>query len=184
VILLDLALPTASGFDVLETLKSSPATVNIPVVVISAYVMLVENCVSRGASACVQKPFDIDDLVMQVRQALKMAVDQQALKVPTYAETRRRLDSRSVAGPSHSVEPRIPWEAAPGCLPRFGNCWNKSLHTAASEARSFTQSHGQFGRRLVPAGMVLLVGRAFRRPQLQRLVSHLTAELLWRSRIR
>jgi CheY-like chemotaxis protein len=85
VILLDLALPTASGFDVLETLKSSPATVNIPVVVISAYVMLVENCVSRGASACVQKPFDIDDLVMQVRQALKMAVDQQALKVPTYA---------------------------------------------------------------------------------------------------
>jgi DNA-binding NtrC family response regulator len=54
-------------------------------VVISAYVMLVENCVSRGASACVQKPFDIDDLVMQVRQALKMAVDQQALKVPTYA---------------------------------------------------------------------------------------------------
>jgi CheY-like chemotaxis protein len=85
VILLDLALPTASGFDVLEALKSSPATMNIPVVVISAYVMLVENCVSRGASACVQKPFDIDDLVMQVRQALKMAVDQQALKVPTYA---------------------------------------------------------------------------------------------------
>jgi CheY-like chemotaxis protein len=85
VILLDLALPTASGFDVLEILKSSPATVNIPVVVISAYVMLVDNCVSRGASACVQKPFDIDDLVMQVRRALKMAVDQQAFKVPTYA---------------------------------------------------------------------------------------------------
>jgi CheY-like chemotaxis protein len=85
VILLDLALPTASGFEVLETLKSSPATVNTPVVVISAYAMLVENCVSRGAAACVQKPFDIDDLVMQVRHALKMAVDQQALEVPTYA---------------------------------------------------------------------------------------------------
>jgi CheY-like chemotaxis protein len=85
VILLDLALPTASGFEVLETLKSSPATVNTPVVVISAYAMLVENCVSRGAAACVQKAFDIDDLVMQVRHALKMAVDQQALEVPTYA---------------------------------------------------------------------------------------------------
>ena len=50
-ILLDLALPRASGFDVLATLKSSPATVNIPVVVISAYTMLVENCVSTHASA-------------------------------------------------------------------------------------------------------------------------------------
>ena len=85
VILLDLALPRASGFDVLATLKSSPATVNIPVVVISAYTMLVENCVSRGAATCVQKPFDIDDLVMQVRHAMQMAVDHQALKVPTCA---------------------------------------------------------------------------------------------------
>jgi len=33
----------------------------------------------------VQKPFDIDDLVMQVRHAVQMAVDHQALKVPTCA---------------------------------------------------------------------------------------------------
>jgi CheY-like chemotaxis protein len=79
VILLDLALPTASGFDVLKTLKSSPATRNIPVVLISAYAMLVENCATRGASACVQKPFDIDDLVSQVRRALRIPVDQPAL---------------------------------------------------------------------------------------------------------
>ncbi len=85
VILLDLALPTASGFDVLKSLKSTPATVNIPVVLISAYAMLVDNCATRGASACVQKPFDIDDLVSQVRRVLKTAVDQQPLRVATYA---------------------------------------------------------------------------------------------------
>ena len=70
-VFLDVQMPEITGFDVLEALKSSPATMNIPVVVISAYVMLVENCVSRGASACVQKPFDIDDLVMQVSMLCK-----------------------------------------------------------------------------------------------------------------
>jgi CheY-like chemotaxis protein len=85
VILLDLALPAASGFDVLKTLKSSPVTANIPVVLISAYVMLVDNCVARGASACVQKPFDIDDLVAQVKYALKMAVDRQPIAGASYA---------------------------------------------------------------------------------------------------
>jgi CheY-like chemotaxis protein len=85
VILLDLALPTKSGFDVLNTLKSCSATANIPVVLISAYVMLVEDCVARGASTCVQKPFDIDDLVAQVNRALDMAVDRQALAVAGHA---------------------------------------------------------------------------------------------------
>jgi CheY-like chemotaxis protein len=86
VILLDLALPTASGFDVLKTLKSSPVTANIPVLLISAYVMLVDNCLARGASACVQKPFDIDDLVAQVKHALKMAVDRQPMAVAAPSE--------------------------------------------------------------------------------------------------
>ena len=84
VILLDLALPTASGFDVLKTLKSSPATATIPVVLISAYVMLVDNCLARGASAFVQKPFDIDDLVAQVKHALKTAVDLKPVAVATH----------------------------------------------------------------------------------------------------
>jgi DNA-binding response OmpR family regulator len=69
VILLDLALPSASGFDVLKTLKSSVDTAEIPVVLISAYANLVENCATRGASGCVQKPFDIDELVSEVRLA-------------------------------------------------------------------------------------------------------------------
>ena len=85
VILLDLALPTKSGFDVLNILKSCSATANVPVVLISAYVTLVEDCVARGASTCVQKPFDIDHLVAQVNRVLDMTVDRQALAVAAHA---------------------------------------------------------------------------------------------------
>jgi CheY-like chemotaxis protein len=67
VILLGLALPTASGFDVLKTFKGGADTAHIPVVLISAYAKLVENFGTRGASGCLQKLFDIDDLISEVR---------------------------------------------------------------------------------------------------------------------
>ena len=79
VILLDLALPTASGFDVLKTLKGASDTAQIPVLLISAYANLVEDCATRGASGCVQKPFDIDELVAEVRRALESVSKQPAL---------------------------------------------------------------------------------------------------------
>lgn len=70
VVLLDIALPRASGFDVLRTLKSQQATSQIPVVLLSAYAGLVDNCQRRGANACVQKPFDVDALLAEVRSVL------------------------------------------------------------------------------------------------------------------
>ncbi len=73
VVLLDIALPTASGFDVLQTLKSRPATSKIPVVLVSAYAGLVHDCERHGADACVQKPFDIEGLVSLVRGVLQPA---------------------------------------------------------------------------------------------------------------
>jgi DNA-binding response OmpR family regulator len=79
VILLDLALPTASGFDVLKTLKGEPDTAQIPIVLISAYANLVDNCVARGASGYVQKPFDIDEFVAEVRRALESVSKQPVL---------------------------------------------------------------------------------------------------------
>jgi DNA-binding response OmpR family regulator len=81
VILLDLALPSASGFDVLKTLKGASDTAPIPVVLISAYANLVEDCAARGASGCVQKPFDIDELVAEVRRALESVSKQPALAI-------------------------------------------------------------------------------------------------------
>lgn len=71
VVVLDIALPTVSGFDVLDTLKNRRATSRIPVVLVSAYAGLVEDCMRRGANACVQKPFDVDTLLGQVRGVLR-----------------------------------------------------------------------------------------------------------------
>lgn len=67
VVLLDIALPTVSGFDVLRTLRSRQATSEVPVVLVSAQAGLADDCEQRGANACVQKPFDIDVLLAQVR---------------------------------------------------------------------------------------------------------------------
>jgi DNA-binding response OmpR family regulator len=70
VILLDLALPRMSGFDVLNSLKSASSTAHIPVLVVSAYAGLVDNCAERGASGWVQKPFSRDELLSRVRRVL------------------------------------------------------------------------------------------------------------------
>ena len=68
-ILLDLALPTKSGLEVLRELKSDTAMQAIPVIVVSAYGTLMnENDVHQTAGV-IQKPFDYDDLVGQVERA-------------------------------------------------------------------------------------------------------------------
>ena len=69
VVLLDLALPTKSGLEVLRELKSTSATRDIPVIVVSAYGTLMNEQDAHQAAGVIQKPFDYDDLVSQVEQA-------------------------------------------------------------------------------------------------------------------
>jgi DNA-binding response OmpR family regulator len=69
-IVLDLALPGMSGFDVLNSLKSASSTAHIPVLVVSAYASLVENCAQRGANGWLQKPFNRNELLAEVRRVL------------------------------------------------------------------------------------------------------------------
>lgn len=69
VILLDLAMPEKSGLDVLHELKSSKPTQDIPVLVVSAYAMLMMGSDARRADGVIQKPFDLADLLTQVDQA-------------------------------------------------------------------------------------------------------------------
>ena len=70
VILLDLAMPEKSGLDVLHELKSSKPTRDIPVIVVSAYAMLMMGSDARRADGVIQKPFDLADLLAQVQQAV------------------------------------------------------------------------------------------------------------------
>ena len=68
-ILLDLALPTKSGLDVLRELKDDQPTRDIPVIIVSAYGSLMNETDAHHAAGVIQKPFDYDDLVGQVERA-------------------------------------------------------------------------------------------------------------------
>jgi CheY-like chemotaxis protein len=68
-VLLDLALPTKSGLEVLRELKGDGNTDDIPVIVVSAYGTLMNEQDAQQTAGVIQKPFDYDDLVGQVSQA-------------------------------------------------------------------------------------------------------------------
>jgi CheY-like chemotaxis protein len=70
-VLLDLALPTKSGLEVLRELKGDEATGAIPVIIVSAYGMLMNEQDAHQAAGIIQKPFDYDDLVGQVGRATR-----------------------------------------------------------------------------------------------------------------
>jgi len=72
-VLLDLALPTKSGLEVLRELKSADLTSDIPVIIVSAYGALMNERDAQQADGVIQKPFDYDDLVGRVEQATTRA---------------------------------------------------------------------------------------------------------------
>jgi CheY-like chemotaxis protein len=74
-ILLDLALPTKSGLEVLRELKESDSTRTIPVIVVSAYGTLMNDSDAQQTVGVIQKPFDYDDLVGQVERATARSLE-------------------------------------------------------------------------------------------------------------
>jgi CheY-like chemotaxis protein len=70
VILLDLALPGRSGLEVLTVLKEQQPTREIPIIIVSAYALLLLRDGLRRADGMIQKPFDLADLLAKVREAV------------------------------------------------------------------------------------------------------------------
>jgi CheY-like chemotaxis protein len=93
-ILLDLALPTLSGLDVLRELKRSPATAEIPVLIVSAYGTLLPPQDAPLVHAIVDKPFDYDELLSHVEHATGRPVG--GARSPLASPTARQL---ATAGP-------------------------------------------------------------------------------------
>jgi putative two-component system response regulator len=62
VILLDLAMPIMSGFDVLDTIAEDEALKTIPVIVVTANAEEKHRALSQGATDFLSKPFDVDEL--------------------------------------------------------------------------------------------------------------------------
>lgn len=72
VILLDVLMPREDGWDILQQLRTSPATANTPVIICSV-LSQPQLALSLGASAVLQKPVSRESLVLAIRRALPAA---------------------------------------------------------------------------------------------------------------
>jgi len=74
-VLLDIMMPMMSGYEVCQTLKSNPATQNIPIVCLSsAHSPDARNhALKAGAATLITKPFLPAELVAQIRRHLRVA---------------------------------------------------------------------------------------------------------------
>ncbi len=72
VIFLDLNMPVKSGFEVLTEIKATPATENIPVIILttSANPADIQKCRSMGASLYIRKPTSIGALKKAINYVL------------------------------------------------------------------------------------------------------------------
>ena len=69
-ILLDMMMPEMSGWQVLAALRANPATLHIPVVLLSARHDLSALAETLKVESFLEKPFEIDDLLDVVRVRL------------------------------------------------------------------------------------------------------------------
>ena len=68
VILLDLAMPDRSGLDVLQALRGAAPTRDIPVLIVSGYALVLMDKTTTRIDGVIQKPFDVDVLLAQVKR--------------------------------------------------------------------------------------------------------------------
>jgi two-component system cell cycle response regulator DivK len=68
-ILMDIQLPGMSGLDATRQLKTEPATVDIPVIALTAFAMKgdEERILNAGCDGYIAKPFDYKDLLARVK---------------------------------------------------------------------------------------------------------------------
>jgi CheY-like chemotaxis protein len=72
-ILLDLMMPEMNGWQVVDELRTSPQTRPIPILLLSARREMARTADELGVTAYLEKPFDLDDLLDQVRHILTPA---------------------------------------------------------------------------------------------------------------
>lgn len=74
-ILLDIDMPEMDGFEVLRALKDNPATLDVPVIIVSGHSMMQDKVTAfdLGAVDYVTKPFEPTELRVRVRSALRLA---------------------------------------------------------------------------------------------------------------
>ncbi|MCW8826265.1 MAG: response regulator [Gammaproteobacteria bacterium] len=76
-ILLDIKMPTMSGFDVCKILQASPETKAIPIIFLSGFAMdrEIEEAMSCGGVGYLTKPFSVSELLDLVTAQIEAKVD-------------------------------------------------------------------------------------------------------------
>jgi len=74
-ILLDFFIPEINGLKVCESLKGDGETKDIPVIMQTAAGEsdIEQQCITKGATACLRKPFSAEKLLLTIKQALSAA---------------------------------------------------------------------------------------------------------------
>lgn len=125
-VLLDVLMPGLDGCETLHRIKSSPATADLPVIMISALDELasVTRCIEAGAEDYLPKPFDPTLLRARLSACLekKALRDAERRHLETIETTRRRLDKelteagayvRSILPPPLDSPLRVRWKYRP-----------------------------------------------------------------------
>lgn len=105
-ILLELRLPTWSGYEVIRRLKNDPKTQSIPVIFIADSALTGEKAkgIDMGAVDFISKPFDPVELVARVGSALRTKALLDLL------EQRAHLDGLTELGNRFALRDRFPYE--------------------------------------------------------------------------
>jgi len=95
-IISELLFPGGSGFDLVERVKTNPATSGVPVIVQTAQVNYEteERCRRSGCSACVRKPVTMEGLYRAIQEAIE-AHPRQRIRIATYLKV--TIDGASTA---------------------------------------------------------------------------------------
>ncbi|HEX7276822.1 MAG TPA: response regulator [Acidimicrobiales bacterium] len=106
-VLLDIVMPLADGFEVLATMKRDPSLAHVPVIVISALedMASVVRCIEMGAEDYLPKPFDASLLRARISAGLakKRLVDLQR----EYLEQVGRVVDAAVAIEAERFDPEL-----------------------------------------------------------------------------
>lgn len=74
-VLLDIMMPEMDGLTVLRRLRTSPPTMNVPVILLTAKALAEDRLagLELGADDYITKPFDLDELIARVKTVLRRA---------------------------------------------------------------------------------------------------------------
>ena len=75
-IVMDYGLPDATADSMIKSLKATPSTKNVPIIVTTGYMRaeIIQRAKAAGAATVLIKPYDIDQLLLEIERCLSVSV--------------------------------------------------------------------------------------------------------------